>query len=40
LEISGAEVSRKLKVTKSTVSRSAARGEKIANDMKLDFIKE
>jgi hypothetical protein len=38
LEMHGAEVARKLNVTKSTVSRAVARGEKIATDMKLKLL--
>ena len=38
LEMSGTEVAQKLKVGKSAVSRSVARGEKIASDMKLKMI--
>ena len=38
LQMSGAEVAKKLKVGNSAVSRSVARGEKIATDMKLTLI--
>jgi REP element-mobilizing transposase RayT len=38
LEMHGADVARRLKVTKSTVSRAVARGEKIAADMKLKLL--
>ena len=38
LEMSGANVSQKLKITNSTVSRSVARGEKIASEMKLKLM--
>jgi hypothetical protein len=38
LEMSGADVAQKLKVSNSAVSRSVARGEKIVADMKLNLI--
>jgi REP element-mobilizing transposase RayT len=38
LEMHSADVARRLKVTKSTVSRAVARGEKIAADMKLKLL--
>ena len=38
LEMHSAEVARRLKVTKSTVSRAVARGEKIASDMKIKLL--
>jgi len=38
LEMSGADVARKLNISNSAVSRSVERGEKIATDMKLKLI--
>jgi REP element-mobilizing transposase RayT len=38
LEITGAEVARRLKMSKSGVSRAVVRGEKIASDRKLSLI--
>ena len=38
LEMHGTEIARRLNVTKSTVSRAVARGEKIAIDMKLKLL--
>lgn len=38
LEITGAEVARRLKMSKSGVSRAVVRGEKIASDRKLNLI--
>jgi putative transposase len=40
LEMTGAAVGRRLKMSKSTVSRAARRGEKIANDMKLRLFED
>ena len=40
LEMTGAAVGRRLKMSKSTVSRAARRGEKIANDMKLQLFED
>jgi hypothetical protein len=39
LEMSGADVAQRLDVCNSVVSRSVARGEKIAADMKLTLAK-
>ena len=38
LEMSGADMARRLKISKSAVSRAIVRGEKIATDMKLKLI--
>ena len=38
LEMRGADVARRLKISNSAVSRSVARGEKIATDMKLKLL--
>jgi len=38
LEMSGAKVAQKLKITNSAVSRSVARGEKIASEMNLKLM--
>jgi chromosomal replication initiation ATPase DnaA len=38
LEMSGADVARRLNISNSAVSRSVERGEKIATDMKLRLI--
>ena len=38
LEMSGANVAQKLNITNSTVSRSVARGEKIASEMNLKLM--
>jgi putative transposase len=35
LEMTGADIARRLKMTNSAVSRAVMRGEKIASDMKL-----
>ena len=40
LEMTGAAVGRRLKMSKSTVSRAARRGEKIANDLKLQLFED
>ena len=40
LEMSGADVARRLKISKSAVSRSVVRWEKIATDMELKLIKD
>jgi hypothetical protein len=38
LEMRGADVARRLKISNSAVSRSVVRGEKIATDMKLKLL--
>jgi putative transposase len=40
LEMTGAAVGRRLKMSKSAVSRAARRGEKIVNDMKLQLFED
>jgi hypothetical protein len=40
LEMTGAAVGRRLKMSKSAVSRAVARGEKIASDMKLKLFED
>jgi hypothetical protein len=40
LKMTGAAVGRRLKMSKSAVSRAAVRGERIASEMKLKLFKE
>jgi hypothetical protein len=40
LEMTGAAVGRRLKMSKSVVSRAVARGEKIVSDMKLKLFED